>query len=238
MTGERFEQAPRLSERLAALVDMVPPCDCAADIGADHGYTSARLLALDRCRRVWVADISDKALARAKANLTRLGFADRARFVCGDGFHALAEPVDAALIAGMGARTIVDILDDGVNILERLNHPILVISPNRDPELVRYWLDAHGYSVVVERVVRSDGRWYPIIRAEYSGNALNPSDRRALYLGLTAVQPLSDDARAYWAWRLGVLTEMLPGVGKVAKDQRQALFDQIAWIKEVLGIPD
>ncbi|MDR1262394.1 MAG: class I SAM-dependent methyltransferase [Oscillospiraceae bacterium] len=225
---------PAISARLAAVTDCVLPCESAADVGADHGYASARLLAEKRCNLVFVTDISYKALSRAKTNLTQMGFADRVRFVLGDGITALqdCEPKPSAvMIAGMGAQTIVGILDGGGATLARLGYPILSLSPNRDPELVRHWLNTHGYTVSRERVVCSAGRWYPVLRADYSGGAVTESDPRPLYLGQTALPPLTDDARKYWTWRLGVLKAQLPGGEKMGCGTFGSLADRIGWVE-------
>ncbi|MDR2656336.1 MAG: class I SAM-dependent methyltransferase [Oscillospiraceae bacterium] len=229
--------SPVVSIRLAAVTDYVPTCESVADVGTDHGYASARLLAEKRCNLVFATDISHKALSRAKTNLTQMGFADRVRFVLGDGIIALedCEPKPSAImIAGMGAQSIVDILDDGCAALARLGDPILSLSPNRDPELVRHWLNSHGYAVSRERVVCSAGRWYPVLRADYFGGVVNESDPRLLYLGQTALPPLTDDARRYWTWRLGVLKAQLPGGDKMGCGAFGSLADRIVWVEGVI----
>ncbi|MDR1598927.1 MAG: class I SAM-dependent methyltransferase [Oscillospiraceae bacterium] len=227
-----------LSARLAAVTDYMPRREAAADVGADHGWASARLLEENRCGLVYVTDISDKALSRAEANLTRMGLTSRACFICCDGINALAarEPKPGAvMIAGMGARTIVNILDSGHDALAALGWPVLSLSPNRDPELLRLWLAGHGYALARERVVRSAGRWYPALCAERVGGAAIAIDPRALYLGLTASPPLTDDARAYWQWRLGALKARLPGGDKYDGGVFGALAQRIGWVEGALG---
>jgi tRNA (adenine22-N1)-methyltransferase len=226
------------SARLVAVADYIPRCEAAADVGADHGFASAYLLEENRCALVYATDISDKALSRARSNLARLGCADRARFVCGDGIAALAdlEPKpQAIMISGMGALTIVGILDAGLSTLERLRFPILSLSPNRDPELARGWLAAHGYAVARERVVNAAGRWYPVLRAEHTGAASMTIDPRTLYLGRTAEPPLSVEERQYWQWRLGVLEAQWPGGDKRGCGMFGTLSDRIGWVKDALS---
>ena len=76
----RTPRPPKPDARLRAAADWVIPCDICADIGCDHGRFGATLLLEKRCHRLLAADISEKALAKAKSRLTTLGLAEQTLF--------------------------------------------------------------------------------------------------------------------------------------------------------------
>lgn len=98
--------SPRLSDVLG-LTQL--PLDCGsrpdglvADVGCDHGYLAAELVA--RGRDVVAIDAAAAPLDRARHHFSDLGLAPRA-FVLGDGLSCLESYCETAIMAGVGART-------------------------------------------------------------------------------------------------------------------------------------
>jgi tRNA (adenine22-N1)-methyltransferase len=151
-----------LSERLQAVVDMVPFCAVAADIGCDHGKAAAALLLCGKAARAVCADISAPSLDKAR-NLSReYGLEAAMSLRAGDGLSVLAPgEADAAVIAGMGGLLIADILKAGISSAP----DTLVLSPNRDAAVLRGALAALGYRIDDEALVCEGGHYYPVIRA-------------------------------------------------------------------------
>jgi tRNA (adenine22-N1)-methyltransferase len=215
-----YKKLPDMDERMRMLIELTPQCGTIADIGADHAYASAHLLSLNRCDTAVVTDISEHAVARAFDNLSRYGLAERARFCRADGLEGLVEPADVILIAGMGARTVVQILESGRS---KLGGATLILAPNRDPELVRASLPGLGYRIDRERVARAAGRFYLAMRAVPATGAefpLQEEERAAekltaktIYLGDAHAQDCDTLWASYWAWRMGVLKAMARGCG-------------------------
>ena len=56
-----------LDERLSLAASLYDPCDLGADIGTDHGLLPCHLLRSGICRRMILADVSENALSRARA---------------------------------------------------------------------------------------------------------------------------------------------------------------------------
>jgi tRNA (adenine22-N1)-methyltransferase len=152
-----------LDARLRAVAQMVPRCACAADIGADHGFLGAHLLLTGRCVRVRFIDISEDSLRKARRLIARLKLEDRAEFLVGDGAQALGAPVDAAVIAGLGAQTICGILHRGRSALDGAR---LILAPNSDAPFLRRFLMESGYRIMDEALVCEGRRFYPVILAE------------------------------------------------------------------------
>ena len=162
-----MRKPPILDERLRAACEMVPPCAICADIGADHGRLSAVLLAEGIAQAVLAADVSEKALSKAKRRLRELHMEERVTFAVADGLQALdalPEPrVDAICILGMGGDTIDSILRDGQT---RLQGATLVLGPQTMQPLLRETLSLLSYRLTQERIARADGRMYLLMQAK------------------------------------------------------------------------
>ncbi len=153
---------PPLGPRKAAIIALTPPCAVGAEIGADHGITSAHLVEGGICGRMIVSDISAASLDKARRLFSLHGIGDRAEFIVADGLEALTKPVGAIVIAGMGAETIVGMLERGK---ERVGEAALVLQSNTRLPVLRRWLMENGFRLDAERLVFEEGRFYIIIRA-------------------------------------------------------------------------
>ena len=101
---------PHLDARLAAAAAYVRPGHIAADIGCDHGKLSAWLAGSGCCPVVFAWDLREGPLQ--KARMTCAPWADKIQFRLGSGLSVL-QPGEATeiIIAGMGAETVLEILD-------------------------------------------------------------------------------------------------------------------------------
>lgn len=203
-----------LTKRLQTALDLLPPCHCVADVGCDHGLATQALLEQGICQRAIATDISAPSLAKAQARLRRAGLLDNVTFACCDGL-ARAGQADAALILGMGGRTIVDILRDAPAITARLR--CVVIQPASHAPLVYQALPGLGLCVSNEIIVRENGRFFPLI-------ALQPGDQPPLKGAAALLGPVNcarrDEATLqYAAWLRAVYEKTLRVPGRTPESQ-------------------
>ncbi len=164
----RPRRAPILDGRLSAAMVLAGKVVCFADIGADHGRLSAVMLLEGGASRALVADVSEKALAKARNRLAGLGLADRAVFAVADGLDALEEfpcKVNVVFILGMGGDTISGILTRG---REQLQGAALILGAQTELPAVRKTLCDIGYRLRREIIAHEAGRDYVLMRAEPS----------------------------------------------------------------------
>ena len=196
----------RLDERLLLAASLYEPCALGADVGTDHGLLPRHLLAEGVCKRMIVADISEKALRHARETIRLSGLEDRAEIVCADGLHAVTRPCGCVSIMGMGGETMAEILRRGQG---RLHGAALVLSAHTEQHLVREVLRDIGYRITAERLCLAEGRYYIFWKAVPGQEDVTDSDLR---YGRLLFEHNPEHLPGYLAWRIKYLTGKLKGL--------------------------
>lgn len=156
---------PPLSNRLLACCSFVRPGACVADVGCDHGYLGIWLLLQNRCDAVIAADVNQGPLDSALRNAHKYGVSDQMKFYLSDGARNIPRDFDTMVCAGMGADTIISILD-AAPWLRSDRYRLILQCQSRRPELRKY-LYAQGYAILNETLAE-DGKFiYPIMEVAY-----------------------------------------------------------------------
>ena len=165
-----------LSKRLKAVADMVPPGSVVCDVGCDHGYVPIYLIQNRICTNVIAMDIHAGPLEQAREHIGRYDLEAYIETRQSDGLAALqAGEADCVILAGMGGRLTVRILQGGRDILEAVD--TLILQPQSEIASVRAYLRDAGYGIVREDMVWEGGKYYPMLQARRSQpNAALPSD--------------------------------------------------------------
>jgi tRNA (adenine22-N1)-methyltransferase len=152
--------------RLATIAALVPDGARVADVGTDRALVPRALLASGRASYCLAIDRSPQVIRAAHAALLGLGSGLELRR--GNGLAAIEEQdrIDVVVLAGLGARTIVRILDDPRRLTLGLGR--LVLQPQTEPERLRAWLEANGLEIVAERRAHERGRSYVVLAARSS----------------------------------------------------------------------
>lgn len=189
---------PHLDARLSAAAAFVRPGSIAADIGCDHGKLSAWLAGSGRCPLVFACDLRPDPLAKAQRACAHLG--DKVQFRLGSGLDVL-QPGEAQdiIIAGMGAQTIMEILDAAPWVFDPAYNLVLV--PATKHSLLRRWLAQRGFALQGETLAHAAGRWYAVMNARYTGDPHEPKGLWCL-CGLVEGQPGAEEYRAQQCGKL------------------------------------
>ena len=99
-------------KRLEAIIKFINQDDIVADIGCDHGYLGIYLLKNAKASFVYAGDINQGPLQSAVSNAEKYGVEDKISFFLSDGLKSFPRDFDTAVCAGMGADTIVSILEN------------------------------------------------------------------------------------------------------------------------------
>ena len=151
----------RMSARLLAVADMLGSnrYRCVADVGCDHGYVSICLVQRETTVRAIAMDVREGPLSRAEENIRQLGLSDRIEIRLSDGLQGLREgEADGLVIAGMGGKLIMSILEH--SDATALGIRTAVLQPQSDLFQFREYLGIKDYSILDERVIFDDGKYY------------------------------------------------------------------------------
>jgi tRNA (adenine22-N1)-methyltransferase len=154
-----------LSPRLAQCCKLIPKRSIVADIGCDHGYLSIYLLKNGIAKQVIAADIGEQPLKSAMANARRFGIEDNIRFYLSDGAMNIPRDFTHMVCAGMGADTMIHILENAP-WLRNEQYTLILQCQSKTPTLRKYLSD-NGFCITQETVLK-DGRFlYTIMEVRY-----------------------------------------------------------------------
>lgn len=157
----------QLSRRLKAVADTVTIGNRVADVGCDHAYISIYLIKNNIAPHVIAMDVNKGPLERANENINNHGYGKRIYTRLSDGLEKL-EPgeADTILIAGMGGALMIKILEEGMEAVRKSTE--LILQPQSEIYLVRKHLHQIGFFINKEQMIKEDGKYYIIIKAEPS----------------------------------------------------------------------
>ncbi len=152
--------------RLATVASFIPRGAVVADIGTDHAYLPLYLVTKKSCPRVVAVEKSQNNCENARNIICFYNQAHKIEARCADGLKALQERdgVEVIVIAGLGGKTICQLLMAAGNSLDRYRR--LVLQPMGDASLLRRWLLSRGYAIIKEKLCQERKRFYEVIVAE------------------------------------------------------------------------
>ena len=150
------------SIRLQQIVNLIPDGVGVADIGTDHAQIPIYLANHTHCRPIIAGEKTSGPYRTAQYWLKDADLLHTVDLRLGSGLTILKPgEVSWAVIAGMGYRTIVEILEESQVIARSLDG--LILQPMQDVAELRRWLSTNGYTIVDERLVKEEGKLFQII---------------------------------------------------------------------------
>lgn len=155
----------QLSKRLLAAAEMVTKGNIVADIGCDHAYTSIYLCQAEIAPRVIAMDVNKGPLEGAKVHVEEAQLTEKIELRLSDGLQRLAPgEADTVLLCGMGGLLMIKILSDYPLATGSLKE--LILQPQSEIGEVRHFLHRQGYRITKEHMLKEDGKFYVMMRAE------------------------------------------------------------------------
>lgn len=155
-----------LSNRLLSCCSFVHPGDRVADVGCDHGYLGIHLLKSGVASCVIASDINEQPLHSAMVNARKFGTEDRMSFFLSRGVCSIPGDFDCMVCAGMGADTIISILEEAP-WLQNSRYRLILQCQSKRPALRRY-LAEHGFSISRETLAQDGKFLYPVMEVTYA----------------------------------------------------------------------
>ena len=186
-----------ISDRLLACAGFVSRGSRVADIGCDHGYLSIYLLTQGIARSCIASDVREGPLQSAQRNARKFGVANKIEFHLSDGVQNLPRDFDCMVCAGMGADTMVHILESAPWLKDE-KYTLILQCQSKTPMLRRY-LSGNGWRIYEEAVLR-DGRFlYTIMEVGYRPGCPQLSVGE-WYFPPALLENPSADLPAYYKW--------------------------------------
>lgn len=151
--------------RLKAIGAMVPKCRNLVDVGTDHAYLPV-LLALDKkIEHAIATDIVPGPCHAARKTVEEYGMGKVIEVRQADGLTGVTtQEAEVVVIAGMGAGTMIDILQQSPEVIKNCSR--LILQPMNDSEHLRRWAETSGWVIDQEDLVEEGNKIYEIMRLE------------------------------------------------------------------------
>lgn len=184
----------KLSPRLLRCCSYISAGARVADVGCDHGYLGIHLLSSGKASFIYAGDIHPEPLQCAISNTEKYGVSEQMAFFLSDGLRSFPRDFDTLVCAGMGADTIISVLE-GAPWLSGEKYR-LILQCQSKTHCLRKYLSEHGWHIEKESVVK-DGRFlYTVMSVQYRPTApLSPGQQ---YFSPALYKDISQEMPAYY----------------------------------------
>jgi len=192
------------SKRIQLIAELTRGYDTVIDIGSDHGFVLQIAFEKGYIKRGIATDLREKPLASAMKNLKNYP----TTFVLSDGFLNVKESFDLAIIAGMGANLICDILEHAP-----YGEQTYLLQANEKIEILRAFLVNNDFEIIDEYIVH-DHFYYLILKVKRGEMILSQED---LYLGPHLKK--KSEALPYYAKKAAQIEKIMGKADEIRKEE-------------------
>lgn len=178
-----------LGPRLQTVAEFVPRGARLGDIGTDHAYLPIALYEVQGIFNAVAVDVHEGPYLSALTAVKSRHLEDVIKVRLGDGLMPIESgEVNVLTLAGMGGRTMLDILSVRSDVLKSVSD--LIVQPQGAEAAVRFDLLEEGWRLKAERLVEEEGRIYVVMAyAKEEGWAMADL-QRFIYAWTQRLRPL------------------------------------------------
>ncbi len=170
MNKETEDIKLKMSRRLITICEMLrdssKTVSCVADVGCDHGYISIYLVQHGIADRAIAMDVRRGPLSGAESNIEEYGQQGKITTRLSDGLKELSKgEADTVVVAGMGGKLMIKIIEEGKPNALGIRNGIL--QPQSELPEFRKSIREMGYSILDERIIHEDGKYYFPMRIDF-----------------------------------------------------------------------
>lgn len=219
-----------LNRRLLLLASFVPQGDVVYDIGCDHALLDI-FLTLYNQNRCYAIDNKESALKMARKNIANYSVEDKIEVLCQNGFADMDIKEGTVVLAGMGTKTILDIL----NGKEEAPFKKIIVQTNNDYAILREMMMKWGYKITSESVLFDNHIWYVIILFE---KGIAKYTKYELQFGPLLKRQKSKDRDVYYASLIEKRKEILKKLPRGYLGKKIELKKEILWLKRNISVKE
>lgn len=175
-------------KRLLDIVNILDSNKKVIDVGTDHGLVPLYLAKNNISNDIIATDISapslQKLIDRLDDNLKKV-----IKTKVTDGFKGLeSSDNQVAIIAGMGANTIIEIIEESIDFAKKLDY--LVLASNVNTYELRQFLNQQGFYIDKDFLSYENKKYYDILKVYYGKKQELAFEE--YYYGLTDIEKRND----------------------------------------------
>ena len=162
----------KISSRLKLIASFVDDNSHVIDVGCDHALLDIFLVQTKTNIKVIASDVNKGPLERAREHVSEKRLSTYIETRLSDGAKAINYikdedgisklEVQAALIAGMGGRLMIRILQDSLDKFTSMDE--FILQPQSEIPKVRQFIREIGYHIEKENMILEDGKYYPMMK--------------------------------------------------------------------------
>lgn len=215
-----------ISLRLETIASFVDKGAVVADIGSDHATIPIYLLDNGVINRAEAVENKIGPFNRMRKAIVEAGYASNVYTSLSDGIEDLKDYVTTLVIAGMGAKLIISILEAHKEKLEGIS--AIIIDAHNERELLFEPLRAMGFDLVRNSFIEEEGIFYDVMRWEKSPKDAPYSDIEKEF-GPLNIKNRPEKWVKYWNKEIERLTRVINenALPDATKDKYQARIDYI-----------
>lgn len=175
-------------KRLLDIINILDSNKKIIDVGTDHGLVPLYLAKNKISTDITATDISAPSLQKLVDRLD-----DELRKIIKtqvtDGFKGLeSSDNQVAIIAGMGANTIIEIIEESLDFAKNLDY--MVLASNVNTYELRHFLNNHGFYIEKDFLSYENRKYYDVLKVYYGKN--QDLSFEEYYYGKTDIKNKSD----------------------------------------------
>jgi tRNA (adenine22-N1)-methyltransferase len=169
------------NNRLDWIVKEIKTNGTVIDVGSDHAQLAIKLLTQGKAKHVYNIEVNSYPYKVTIKNLQNKGLMDKTTNILSDGLKVslINEKVDYCVIAGIGAKNIVNILKEKN---KRIQIDNFIFVPNNHANVLRAYLKKIKYRIKFERIIKDKNYYYSLIVASLK-KGLIIKNKKDIYFG-------------------------------------------------------
>ena len=209
-----------LNLRLRHIAKMIEPCETLIDIGSDHGFLPISLLKMKVIQNAIICDINALPLQSSIKNAREAQLEEHCTFIQSNGLQNYKDPVDTAVIAGMGYETIAQIIKQDIERFCLIDQ--IILQSNTHLDKLRAFLMENKFEIVNEELVKDRKHFYVIMKVKYNTIGVDYDDSD-LWIGPVLKSRKDDLMHAYLLHLFRIEANVLKGQKKESSKKIQVI---------------
>lgn len=155
-----------ISKRLKIIASLIPLNARILDVGCDHALLPIYIYNKGISNFIIASDNKEGPLNEAKKNLEKYDLLDKIPLILSDGLKNIDSTIDCLIIAGMGGKLLLSILENSFKKLNNLS--MMILQPNGHESELRHFLINNGF--IIENEIMLYEKIYKVIMVVRRGN--------------------------------------------------------------------